>query len=244
MKESEYPVCLGTRPVRAYLARKRMKNLRARVLPDGSLHISAPVGCPDAVIRRFLSERADVLLRHMDEAAATPPPPPCLVREGAVLPFFGETTPLRLCPAEERRAEWQDGALYVFLRPGDGDSVRHRVLGDYLRACGRAEMRRQLTEIHSLFAAAGVPLPVLTFRRMVGCWGNCHMREGRVALNDALVYVPRAAIAYVVAHELTHFLRPDHSPAFYRELSARMPDYAARRALLPRREELTRLSWL
>lgn len=244
MKESEYPVYLGTRPVRAYLARKRMKNLRARVLPDGTLHISAPLSCPDSVIRRFLNERADDLLRCLDEAAALPPPPACLVREGATLPLFGRPTTLHLSVSDHRHVEWREDALFVFLRPCDGDGVRHRLLGDYLRSCGHAEMTRQLSDIHPLFAASGVPFPALTFRRMVGCWGNCHMHEKRVVLNDALVYVPRPAIAYVVAHELTHFLQPNHSPAFYRELSARLPDYAARRALLPRRDELARLSWL
>lgn len=43
---------------------------------------------------------------------------------------------------------------------------------------------------------------------------------------------PRPAVEYVVLHELCHFLRPDHSPAFYDLLVSLMPDWRERRALL------------
>ena len=50
------------------------------------------------------------------------------------------------------------------------------------------------------------------------------------------IYLPSAMeeqdMEYVVAHEFTHFLRPDHSRNFYNELSKIMPDYKKRRQKL------------
>lgn len=43
---------------------------------------------------------------------------------------------------------------------------------------------------------------------------------------------PRPLVDYVIAHELTHLLHPDHGRAFWRALGAAMPDYDARKARL------------
>lgn len=45
---------------------------------------------------------------------------------------------------------------------------------------------------------------------------------------------PETAIEYVVVHELAHIRHRDHSPAFYREVEAYLPDWRACRALLRR----------
>lgn len=45
---------------------------------------------------------------------------------------------------------------------------------------------------------------------------------------------PETAIEYVVVHELAHIRHHDHSPAFYREVEAYLPDWRACRALLRR----------
>lgn len=55
---------------------------------------------------------------------------------------------------------------------------------------------------------------------------------GRITFNYALASVPFVCIEYVVIHEFTHFLHPDHSPDFYRQLSVFLPDWRERKALL------------
>ena len=54
-------------------------------------------------------------------------------------------------------------------------------------------------------------------------------------LNWRIIQAPMALVDYVVAHELTHLLHKNHSPAFWARLGAAMPDYERRR------EELRRL---
>ena len=46
-------------------------------------------------------------------------------------------------------------------------------------------------------------------------WGSCHYTKGVVVLSSHLLAKPRAAVEYVVLHELCHFIHPDHSQAFY-----------------------------
>lgn len=91
-------------------------------------------------------------------------------------------------------------------------------------------------EIFPLFAQAlGGQRPLLKVRRMKTRWGVCVPARRQITLSLRLAEKPRAAVEYVVLHEYAHFLRADHSPAFWAVVARYMPDYRARRALL--REE-------
>ena len=87
-------------------------------------------------------------------------------------------------------------------------------------------------KMHPYFEKRGVAFPEIKFRKMKTQWGNCHPMSGVLTFNTRLAYAPTECIEYVVAHELTHFLQPNHSPLFYAELEKVMPDWKARRQRL------------
>ena len=95
------------------------------------------------------------------------------------------------------------------------------------------ELERLLTELcesaYPLFAPYGVAYPKIRIRRMKSRWGSCIPSKGTVTFNSLLAAVPRPCVEYVVMHEFTHFLRADHSPAFYRLMDRFMPDWRERR---------------
>ena len=62
-------------------------------------------------------------------------------------------------------------------------------------------------------------------------WGSLG-RDGVVRMHWRLVQAPMAALEYVVAHELTHLIHRNHSPAFWAELAKVMPDWMDRKHML------------
>lgn len=86
--------------------------------------------------------------------------------------------------------------------------------------------------IYPYFGRLGVNYPIIKFRKMVSQWGNCHSTKGVLTFNLNLTYAPIECIEYVVAHEFTHFLQPNHSQKFYDELQKIMPDWKIRRKKL------------
>lgn len=62
-------------------------------------------------------------------------------------------------------------------------------------------------------------------------FGSCNMKGG-LCFSWRLMRYPLAAIEYVAAHEAAHLKQLNHSASFYQVLSALMPDYKARAALL------------
>jgi hypothetical protein len=77
---------------------------------------------------------------------------------------------------------------------------------------------------------AGLPRPPRQVRLKVmsSQWGSLSP-DGTVALDLALVLAPPAAFEYVLVHELCHLVRADHSPAYWREVDARCPDWRVQR---------------
>ena len=59
-------------------------------------------------------------------------------------------------------------------------------------------------------------------------WGSCSPK-GELLLNPLLVKAPWYCVDYVIFHELCHLNEHNHSPRFYRLLSALVPDWEKRK---------------
>ena len=80
-------------------------------------------------------------------------------------------------------------------------------------------------QIYPYYKARGIKYPEIKFRRMVSRWGSCHSQKGILTFNTNLMYAPIECVEYVVYHEFTHFLQPNHSSKFYDELTKAYPNW-------------------
>lgn len=85
---------------------------------------------------------------------------------------------------------------------------------------------------YGLFADRLKAKPFLKIRFMKTRWGVCHVTKNAITLNAALMEKPLAALEYVVAHEYTHLLYPNHQKEFHDHMAMIMPDYKERRKML------------
>ena len=85
---------------------------------------------------------------------------------------------------------------------------------------------------YPVVASQGISMPHVTVRRMRSRYGSCSVGRGRITLASLLLEVPVECAEYVVLHELTHFLYPDHGREFYNFIEQHMPDWRGRERLL------------
>lgn len=62
-------------------------------------------------------------------------------------------------------------------------------------------------------------------------WGSCSTK-GNLNFNWKLIFTGPDQLEYVVVHELAHLKQMNHSPAFWKEVEAVLPDYRERRKKL------------
>lgn len=60
-----------------------------------------------------------------------------------------------------------------------------------------------------------IPYPTLTIRKMTTRWGVCNTKDKRVTLNLELMKKPIYCLDYVIMHELSHLIYPNHSSNFW-----------------------------
>ena len=70
-----------------------------------------------------------------------------------------------------------------------------------------------------------IPKPNLKIRKMKSRWGVCNLKNNNVTLNYELIKYDIECLDYVIVHELSHFIHPDHSKEFWKLVSKYKKDY-------------------
>ena len=215
------------------LIRKKVKNVNLRMYADGRVVVSAPANVPVAVVDIFVeskSERILSALRNFTQMAQASTAK--RYTDGERLTILGTDVRISVVQSKQEKLEMRDGCICVAVRdPNDYAHVERRVRA-FLRAQCEAMLRAMVATLHPLVAQYGVPVPALRFREMKTRWGSCMPGKGSITFNTRLIAFPRAAIEYVVLHELCHFVHPNHSERFYGLVGEMMPDWKGRKAML------------
>lgn len=67
--------------------------------------------------------------------------------------------------------------------------------------------------------------PEIHARIMKSKWGVCYTRKNRINISSYLIHYPLDCLEYIIVHELTHFIVPNHSRRFYEIVERNMPNY-------------------
>ena len=70
-----------------------------------------------------------------------------------------------------------------------------------------------------------IPTPNLKIRNMKTRWGVCNIKTHNVTLNSNLIKYDKKCLDYVIIHELSHFIYPNHSKEFWLLVSKYCPNY-------------------
>jgi len=89
----------------------------------------------------------------------------------------------------------------------------------------KAYAEKKFLEIYNLFLDYNIKKPSLKFRTMKTRWGSCNYVKSVITLNTNLKFCTEEQIDYVIIHEFSHLIVPNHSKDFYDIVSRFCPDY-------------------
>ncbi len=103
--------------------------------------------------------------------------------------------------------------------------------------------RETLQKVHELNALLSERLPYwaeqmgvrytgVRIKALKSKWGSCNTRTGVLTFNIYLMKWPRECVEYVMIHELTHLIVPNHSPEFYAVMGRYCPQWSACRKMM------------
>ena len=97
-------------------------------------------------------------------------------------------------------------------------------LDKWLKKEAEKIFKEELDEVYKIFPVT-IPYPSLTIRKMKTRWGVCNVKTKRVTLNLELIKKELKYLDYVIAHELSHLVYPNHSKDFWNLVERVIPNY-------------------
>lgn len=244
-------IILNGREIQYDLQRKKVKNVNLRIKPDQTIHVSAGRWVSEEFVRNFIISKADYILSALDryaEMAKNAPKPKCYV-DGETISVLGIERELKVVGGCKRngveieesfdagsgdRCGSGNGRVVLRVKDADDFELKKKVIDKWLIELCKDVVGEVCREVYPAFEQYGIAFPEIKFRKMVSRWGSCQPNRGILTFNTLLVETPIECIEYVVVHEFTHFLHPDHSKRFYAKVAEIMPDWKERKGRLER----------
>ncbi len=232
--------------------RAKRKTIGFVVGADG-LVVSAPRWVPLLEVDKALQEKAIWIVKKLAEVQERQHKQALAQvewREGAVIPFLGESVIIVIDPRQTDATGKSASAvaqgmsqlhsdhqalpgvpkltLHIGL-PHDASPERIR---DAVQAWLMRQAKRLFEERLNFFAPQlGVRWTKLSLSNASSRWGSAGS-DGAIRLNWRLIHFRQSVIDYVVVHELSHLRVMDHSPRFWNTVESIMPDYVQRKGML------------
>ena len=214
---------------------QRLRDPRCRrmrlVVDERGARLSMPQRASQAAAEAFVRDNGVWLLAQMaalrvgEDGHEDRP----LSERPARLPLLGSERVVHWLPARHTHVLLaDDGSLHFHHSAQAGPAALVRALAEFYQAQARAQIGPQVA--HWLPGLPRAPRRFV-FKQMSSRWGSL-APDGTVALDLSLVLAPPAALQYVLVHELCHLIQPNHSAAFWAEVSARMPAWPDQRQWL------------
>lgn len=206
------------------LERRKMKSIRIRIKPDGSVRVSADASVSFEKIESFVNEKAGWIYSHRKNSVSAVSEE---LKDGVKLHIFDETLTLSIVRSKDENCRRNGDSITVSTENTDDEAKIQVLLCSYLAQITR-ERIAEYYNMYYPFINYSKDKPLLTLKMLKSKWGHCDYQKNEIMLNFALCGVPAELCEYVVVHELVHLIVPDHSPKFYEAGTGILPDFRAR----------------
>jgi predicted metal-dependent hydrolase len=214
------------------LVRSKRKTLSLIVETDGTLTVRAPLRMKEADIWRFI-EGKSVWIERKQSLAGKAGLVPRQYVDGERFLYLGKEIRLRLVP-DGKPALVMDR---VFKLARSAQPRAASVFEAWYKKQARAVLAERVKFFAHKHDFAVDKIRISSARTR---WGSCSAKK-TLSFTWRLVMAPLEVIDYVVVHELCHLRELNHSPSFWAQVEAILPDYRSRRKWLKQNSVKLRL---
>lgn len=212
------------------IVRKDVKNITLKVRPNGEAILTAPKTASDEHIKFIIKKRAKWIAQKRAFFASFKTPKKEYV-SGEDFKYLGRSYRLKVVQSKEEHVKLQRGYLELFVKDKSDLERKRNLVYKWYHEKAMLYFFNILQESNKMVKQ---DIKSVKIRQMKTRWGSCNPYKSYINLNIELIKKPKACIEYVVFHELTHLLYPNHSKKFYDYLTLYMPDWQKRKEILER----------
>lgn len=202
------------------IEQKRIKNIYIRVEED-NIRVTAPKYVPKYEIYNFLESKRDWIyktyIRSQIRKQIT-----MKYNGGDTFYIYGKKYKLVKEIGKKSVSVTNDTIYLTYKDEEGGIDFLYKYLSSYLLKKAEEYVDKYIYMIQDY----GYYLkPYLNAKLMTSKWGVCYTRSNKINISSYLIHYPIYCLEYIIVHELTHFIVPNHSRRFYEIVVANMPNY-------------------
>lgn len=190
---------------------RRSKNIKIRVKPDQSVHVSFPWYALSAEVVNFVNKNTAWIILQQQKMASKKPEQ----LTGKVIQSKLHTIEIKI--GEKLEAIRTKDLIEIFVDDFESEKSRLFVQG-VIESIYRFEARKilpgRLAELAQIY---GFQFNKVGIRNNKRNWGSCSGRNN-ISLNLQMMKLPDELIDYILLHELVHTKIKNHGPLFWEKL--------------------------
>lgn len=210
------------------ITKKKIKNIYLRV-EGNKIDASCPYYVAKYEVYRFIESKRDWIYK-VYQYNNERPKNRYLYNCGDYFYIFGEPYKLVRSIGRKKISITED-TIYFIYKDDSADGIK--ALYKYLDSVLLNNAKKYLDKYRYMLLDYGYyDEPIVNARVMSSKWGVCYTRNNKINISSYLIHYPMECLEYIMVHELTHFIVPNHSKRFYEIIANNMPDYKKANSLL------------
>ncbi len=219
--------------IRINISRKKMKNVRLKVQPNGEVAISVPYNVSLEWINQYLKDKNGWVKEKLDSFKKTAGTEAIrYIKSGISTKFFGRQVTIIVKKSKKKRVYRDEDTINIYTPDKKNENIMNKQLEKWIRGNSKIVYEKIVDKLFPIIEKYGYERPGIHIRKMKTRWGSSNKEKGRITLNFYLYKALPPYIEYIVLHELVHCLYPKHNKEFYNFLSIHMPDWKERKKIL------------
>lgn len=201
--------------------RKRIRNLYLRV-EDDTILASAPLNMPEYEIYSFINTKRNWIYNtynyYQYKNNVTH-----MYKGGDI--FYVYNVPFKLVKSiGKKNITVRENTIYLTYKNDSEDSIKY--LYKYFDKLLIIKAEEFLLKHLDFLKDYGYNLtPEIRCKIMSSKWGVCYTRKNLINISSYLIHYPFECLEYIIVHEMTHFIIPNHSKRFHEIVANNMPEY-------------------
>ena len=200
---------------------KRNKRLRMRVVPpNGEIKLSCPDKTTRNEIERFVLSNLDWLERAIKKVKV-PEGNKSYVQGGNKFILFGK--PYDIVEVESKGYSFVIGNETCILGAPKGATREKKK--EYVKKVMKDIAKKEFPpRVEKFEAILGVKCSGISYKFTTSRWGSCNYNTRKINFSVYAIQKPLEYLDYLVCHELTHIIYPNHGAMFKAKLRSVIPD--------------------
>ncbi len=213
---------------RVKIVKKNVKNITLKVKSNCEVVLVAPFRADDDYLNGFIKKHQDWIEKKLEYFKAALEPKKEFV-SGEDFYYLGEKYELLVVESMSEGVKLDERYCYLMVKDRDDFAKKEKIIEKWYRAKAKEIFNEIILKYQKIVQK---DINKVTIRKMKTRWGSCNYQKGYINLNLELIKKPLNSIEYVIFHELTHLIYPNHSKDFYNYIATYMSDWKERKKKL------------